>query len=266
MGPSSLETVCPVCGQALTLTDDLPPPTFHCDVQPIVEAECPDCGCEFAVDLDGRVVDDGGADPEPPFELNDEGELDAEGLRRVYCPHCQQPHETGEPGLTGCRHCRQAFVVEDGHWRQDGQRRYFQCEECDLLLVDPPGDGPGLCPDCGCPFVDLHEEWKDEAGLPLTCPRCGCDSDNGVIEEDDGDREFFFPLRWDGRAVCWECGHAFLPVKEGGLPDPQRLLFPEEDEPFRVGGCEGPCSTGARAATLWRGTGNSQGRESCCTR
>jgi hypothetical protein len=194
-----IETTCPICATDLVLEEEAAPGR-----EPLlgdtIEVECCECGWEFACDADGTITDDGGADREGPFTVDDEGELDGEALRQVRCPRCQQPHEVGEEGLTGCRHCRQVFVVTEPGPGVGGANRAAADDEEDYLPWDFYGS--------------LAKE-------PLTCPCCGYDSG-----DDLGDG---FPLCCDGRAECPECGQRFFPGIEGGLtppePEPDHLVL-----------------------------------------
>jgi endogenous inhibitor of DNA gyrase (YacG/DUF329 family) len=94
-----IKTTCPSCAADLVIVEEAAPGRKgSLFASTTVEVECGECGWEFACDEDGAITDDGGADREGPFTIDDEGELDAEALRQVRCPRCQQPHEVGGRG------------------------------------------------------------------------------------------------------------------------------------------------------------------------
>jgi hypothetical protein len=159
MDDGAVTTNCPNCA----CRRDVVPSLSH------TEVECRACGWEFAVDDEGRVTDDGGLDPEGPFEIDEEGDLTAETLSPVACPTCARRFEVGEPGVARCPGCHHRFAVGEGFgapgqrhvvsWKdwEEEERDVIYCPFC--LATDE--EGPSLLPlDRGWVFCpDCHGEF-----------------------------------------------------------------------------------------------------------
>lgn len=180
------------------------------------EVECPCCGWEFVCAADGTVEDDGELDRDLPFEVDAEGDLDAEGLLTVTCTGCSSVFQVGEPGVVPCPRCRRTLDVDS--WGQviDGMPLYLTCPACKAVTQQARATHQGTCPACGCWFEwwDEEELWYDYwAELEFEqggCPNCGC------REEGDHEAGALFARCDDGRARCLACDWVF---------DPSRLKY-----------------------------------------
>jgi hypothetical protein len=172
---ADINTRCPSCAACFAVADpslvgESPRPWWDASVE-AAEVACPVCGWEFVVDEEGRATDDGGLDPDGPFEVGPEGELVSETLLPATCPTCGRRFDVGEAGVAQCPGCRRQFPVDDP-----------------APLPPPAPVGP--------------EGW-DEDELPydeIACPACGSDGDldsAGFLALDHG---------W---VVCLDCGWEF---------------------------------------------------------
>ena len=159
----SINTICPHCDHAFT-TDD------------IEGVLCPECEWVFDINEDGTVTD---ADPEherdPPWEVNDEGQLIEGEPPLVCCPRCSAVVELAEVGAVEerCCHCCERFAVNRPEPRAE----------------DLPGD---------------DEEAYRELG-EVVCPFCG------PADDQEGGSTSYTALRSDSRLtlVRCECGWTF---------------------------------------------------------
>jgi hypothetical protein len=159
MDLTTLDVVCPVCSQDFIVSAPDEPATAQrlAGVDSLVEVECPGCGWEFSVDEDGELLDDGGAECDPLFAVNEEGELDAEDLIVVKCPFCACVHETDEAGVTRCPGCRRSLQIDGAGRIHDGHGGCCDCPSCGSLLETPPGCDVA-CANCGY----LEEVWDED--------------------------------------------------------------------------------------------------------
>jgi hypothetical protein len=130
------------------------------------------CDWEFAADEEGAVVDDGGLDPEGPFDVDEEGELTCGDVCVVSCPRCTRQLEVGGPDVVCCPGCGHRFEVPQ---------------------VVPSEARPGLRT-----WEEDEDEYAEDYGL--LCPAC---HDLG-----DYDGPGFLPLE-DGWVACEVCGWQF---------------------------------------------------------
>jgi hypothetical protein len=191
-----LEVRCPACDSGFPLQEP-------------GEIECPCCGWEFACDDDGTVA--GERDREGPFEVNADGEVDAEGFRPVSCTSCGCVFEVGEAGVVPCPRCRHTLDVDDWGQVVDGTLICLPCPVCRTINQEARATLTGHCPGCGrwddwWDEEDLWDEfWADLEGPAVTCPNCGTGDDEHGLH-------VLFARRDDGRVLCRSCDWVFEPT------------------------------------------------------
>ncbi len=110
MDATALEITCPNCDECFH-------PEDLCDN----EVECPSCEWPFRVDDDGEVIDDNGPDHSMLFEVDAEGELNADEVVTVICPHCHGIQEADGAPVSWCTYCRKWSRFEE--WAVPAVRR-----------------------------------------------------------------------------------------------------------------------------------------------
>jgi hypothetical protein len=194
------DIVCPNCRERFEATLPVPETdrSGRVTAESTAEQVCPICRWEFVIDDTGRVADDGGLDAEPPFGVNDEGELTLDEPRAFRCPNCLAVSEFAGVGVSTCPVCRRPFPTD---------------------CADVPAHDPDL---------DVSDEDEDWEGCgDWGCPNCGNDGDLNGGE--------FVPTGGDW-VRCPECWHQFLDREyaehlreeaDAGLrPHPDRVARP----------------------------------------
>jgi hypothetical protein len=122
---------------------------------------CRFCGCEFAVDHDGNIVDDGDLDDTGSFGIGEEEQdVEIDGLEIHRCPRCFRRIES-EPAISlRCPWCRTDFQTNGPPFN--------------VYEADEDGDDWIGCPNCGSDGDIDGEPMTALGGGWIVCHRCGC--------------------------------------------------------------------------------------------